>query len=173
MTVTGELPGDDTQAPVGEWLGLPAAMARLGISERTLRRQLAAGKFQQRRRLDGRIEVLIPQAGRQASPGNAPDIDTQAEQLERGLALVDRFNTAIAEQLSTLAGQLNEAGRRLEMTNQRIAELSEENGYLRAKLEDAERRLSVPGNAPDSASQSATTETMPEPDRRPWWRFWE
>ena len=82
-------------------------------------------------------------------PGSAE----AGEWLERSILLVERFNLAVHDQVAPALGQLEAASRQ-------IAELSRENGYLKARLEELERRLAEQAALPAGGAA------------RPWWAFW-
>ena len=146
MTLTGDsdrLPG---RAEAGEWLDVTGALAQLHVSERTLRRWIAGGRAQSRKRPDGRLEVWVAGvADRRASPAT----DRRAaenDQLERSITLVERFNLAVHDQVVPILNQLAEAQRQ-------ITDLARENGRLQARVEELEGRLPPPLTvtpAPDS-----------------------
>jgi hypothetical protein len=143
MAASGDSDRRTVRAEAGEWLDVSGAMLRLGVSERTVRRQVAGGKLQHRKRPDGRLEVWVADHGdRQVTPAT----DRRAaenEQLARSIALVERFNLAVHDQVVPILSQL-EAAQRL------ITDLARENGRLQAKLEELERRLSAPETRPPS-----------------------
>jgi chromosome segregation ATPase len=163
MTATETVSDSDRQAEAGEWLDTRAAMLRLGISERTLHRRLGRGELRKRGRPGGRIEVWAPlPAGRSATEPNA-DIDRQAEQAERALALVERVNLAVSEQVAPLLAMV-------ERQQSTIRDQAEELGKLRQQVTDLERRLT--GTDPLTVGDGQGG-SPPEPmTRRPWWRFW-
>src|SRR4051794_1923771 len=75
----------------GDWLRKAAAATRLGISERMLDRQVAAGKWPKRLTADGRVEVYVPR----------PPAEGQRE-VERALVLVERFQQQLEAQTTPL-----------------------------------------------------------------------
>ena len=147
MAASGDSDRRAERAEAGEWLDVSGAMARLGVSERTIRRRVANGKLQHRKRPDGRLEVWVAgHADRQMSPAT----DRRAaenDQLARSIALVERFNLAVHDQVVPILSQL-EAAQRL------ITDLARENGRLQAKVEELERRLSAPDSGPPSPDSS-------------------
>jgi hypothetical protein len=167
MTVTDD---SDRQAEAGEWLSVTDAMTRLRVSERTLRRHLASGRLDKRRRLGGRLEVWVPGNGdRQASSANDRR-GADNDRIERSIALVERFNLAVHDQVVPILNQLDAA-------HQRIADLSRANGRLEAELVEARRRLSErdapPAPAPvDEHGVNDDIAGAPSTEKRPWWAFW-
>src|SRR3954454_8631179 len=61
MTLTDTV----SHLPSGEWVSTNQALVQLGISERTLFRRLAAGKYRRRTLDDGRIQIWLPSLDRQ------------------------------------------------------------------------------------------------------------
>jgi regulator of replication initiation timing len=168
-TAISDMPPDtDRQTVVGEWLGPPEAEQRLGISERTLYRRIASGRLKKRALDDGRIEVWVSgpltDADRHEHAdengqepvigGGATDGDRQATS-ERALALMDRFNAALARQVEPLVQELADTRRQLVALAEQTGRLSErtehliqaqeqlliERDQLRARLHDLERQL--------------------------------
>ena len=101
-------------------------MLRLNIAERTLHRRIASGKLQKRFRQNGQIEVWIAAEPRGSPTDNESDTDRQ-EQAERALALVERVNLAVNQQVEPLLRELRAA-------NETIREQTEELGRLRTEL---------------------------------------
>jgi hypothetical protein len=147
----------DRQDAAGEWLDSRSAMLRLGIAERTLHRRVARGELRKRSRADGRLEVWVPSVEHRRASDAVTDPDRQAEQAERALALVERVNLAVGQQVAPLLDLV-------ERQQGTIREQAEELGRLRQRLADLEAR---PDPAPPD---SATVDVSPPP--RPWWRFW-
>jgi hypothetical protein len=156
---SGDTAGQSGAAEPGEWVTLSEAIARLRVSERTLRRRLAVGHLQKRLRPDGRLEVWVPPATGSGATRDSDRRGVENDQLERGIVLVERFNLAVHDQVAPILGQL-------EAANQRVADLARENGYLQAKVDELEQRLTLAG-------QSMATDTPPPPLKHPWWRFWQ
>jgi hypothetical protein len=96
----------------GDWLRKSAAAARLGISERMLDRQLAAGKWPKRVTAEGRVEVQVPR----------PPAEGQRE-AERALVWVQRYQQQLEAQTAPLVA--------------RIEVLARENGALQTRVQTA------------------------------------
>lgn len=111
-TATDNLSDDD-----GEWTLKAVAARRLRITERTLDRRIAQGKLVKRVGSDGSVEVFLKH---QETP---PDNMTDAT---RAMAVVERFNEALAKQTLPLVAQ--------------IREMAEEIGRLKAENEELRRR---------------------------------
>ena len=144
-------------------LTIPEAAAALGISTDTVRRRVKAGILTAR--TDERGRYLIEVADELLRPAAVSPTQVQEEEIERGLALVERFNLAVAQQVEPIRQELGAASQRLEEANRKVAELADQNGYLRARVEDLERRLAPSVEEPQP-------ETAVEPAPRPWWKFW-
>src|SRR4051812_14597400 len=85
---TSDTPSDPVSD--ADWLR-KAAAARLGISERMLDRQLAAGRWPKRLTPEGRVAVQVPR----------PPAEGQRE-AERALVLVERFQQQLEAQTAPL-----------------------------------------------------------------------
>jgi hypothetical protein len=131
----------------GEWVDARTALLRLNIAERTLDRRIASGKLQKRFRQNGQIEVWIAAEPAVSVSDNESDTDRQ-DQAERALALVERVNLAVNQQVEPLLRELRTA-------NETIREQAEEPGQLRAEL--------LARTPPVIESDT---------DRQPWWRRW-
>lgn len=163
MTMSDDSQRHDTDAQAGEWVALPDAMRRLAVSQRTLFRRIARGQLQRRTGPNGRVEVWLTLTDGTVTSDDSQRHDAEAEQVERGLALVERFNLAVSQQVAPL----------LEMVREQQAVNSaqaEELGRLRERVAYLEHQLSVsvPRVAGDTLPVSADREAQP----RPWWRFW-
>jgi hypothetical protein len=159
-------PGATPEA-VGEWVGIPDAAERLGLSVDAVRRRIRRKQLRTRRVPTdhggpARYEVWVeaprtgaPPGARQAETAGAPG-DHQAHQADRqaeALALAQ----ARAHEMATYTEAL------LSPWRQQVSELSERCGRLEAELEDARRH------------QAEAEERLAEHQaaaRRPWWRFW-
>jgi hypothetical protein len=102
----------------GDWLRKSAAAARLGISERMLDRQLAAGRWPKRVTSEGRVEVQVPR----------PPAEGQRE-AERALVLVERFHQQLEAQTAPLVA--------------RIEALARENGVLQNQVQTLQAELAA------------------------------
>jgi hypothetical protein len=99
-----------------DWLRKAAAAARLGISERMLDRQLAAGRWPKRLTPEGHVEVQVPR----------PPAEGQRE-AERALVLVERFQQQLEAQTAPLVA--------------RIEALARENGALQNQVQTLQAQL--------------------------------
>ncbi len=153
---TDNLPDAETVTDgQGAWLSTRDAQQALGISERTLYRRLARGQYERRVRTDGQTEVWVATAPPPVTD-TGPSRDSHAEQIERGLVLVDRFSQAVAQQTAPLLQELA-------ATRQQLVDLAQENGRLSARVVELEQRLSVTVTVSVSDGQAAATPP------RPWW----
>jgi len=105
----------------GEWLRRPDAASRLGVTERTLDNRIASGKLKKRVSAAGLVEVLVP-------------LKTEDEQAQKALLILDRYNNSLAQQLHPLVEKYADLV-------DKYAQTTEENGRLKAKLEEAEARI--------------------------------
>lgn len=104
--------GDDTDAPPGmRWLAAGLAAEALGVSERTLRRYVALGRYRARRD-GGRAFVLVPAAGNPAAPA-ASIAALPAAALASALLALEGLGRRVAA-LEARVDALADAGRRLE-----------------------------------------------------------
>jgi hypothetical protein len=128
----------------GEWLRRPEAAARLGVTERTLDNRVASGKLRKRVSASGHVEVWVPLKG-------------EDEQIQKALVILDRYNSSLSAQLHPLVEKYAELA-------EKYAHTSQENGRLKAKLEEAEARI-----------QSLSTPPLPvaQDTSKPWWMFWK
>ncbi len=102
----------------GDWLRKSAAAARLGISERMLERQLAAGKWPKRVAPDGRVEVQVPRTPAEGQ-----------REAERALVWVQRYQQQLEAQTAPLVA--------------RIEALARENGALQTHVQTLEQQLAA------------------------------
>jgi hypothetical protein len=149
MQATVSATGDDGQ---GVWLSPREAQAALGIGERTLFRRIQRGHLQRHQRADGRVEVWVPSARPSPTvPETDTDGQTPTDQAARALAVVDRLNAAVAQQVTPLLAELATA-------RQELVQLARENGQLQERVTALEARL---------------TPTVPETvSDGPWWARW-
>lgn len=130
----------------GAWLPPAAAATRLGISERTLWRDVKAGKYH-RRIVDRKALILVPDSssddGRQSETGLAPLPDTGATAL------------ALTEMAERLTRQANTVTRQAVQ----IARLTGDRQLLQSERDAAEAR------AADLAARLAQAEWR-------WWHRW-
>lgn len=151
---------DDGQS----WVSLKQAAARLGLSEKTIRRRVAAG------RLEGRKLSTPTGPAWLIRVGDAPPT-------------LPREGVGTGTDLPTPPG-LVEALALIERQQQQIAELSGRVGYLTAQNELLSRQapmIEAPGEAPNADTTgwlSRDPEPIPDPKAasrpavKPWWRFW-
>lgn len=141
------------------WLTVSAASLTVGVSERRIRRWLAAGKLPGRDSDRGRL-VCLDDVRRMTvthsdtdgqstvGVGQAPDTSTdrstvadrQPSELAQALAVIDRLTRENVE----IAGRL---------------------GFVMAQLEESRARIALL-EAPASAIDGT------DPRARPWWRIW-
>jgi hypothetical protein len=131
----------------GEWLRRPDAASRLGVTERTLDNRIASGKLQKRVSESGHVEVWVPLKG-------------EDEQIQKALVILDRYNSSLSSQLHPLVEKYSELA-------DKYAQTAEENGRLKAKLEEAEARIQSL-TAPPLSESEAQALTI-----HPWWQFWK
>lgn len=118
----------------GAWVSPREAQQVLGIGERTLFRRIARGQVQRRQRSDGRIEVWVPDP--RPSTTVPETVIDGPEAAERTLVVVDRLNTAVAQQVGPLLAELANS-------RQELVQLARENGQLRERVATLEARLTA------------------------------
>ncbi len=166
----------DSTASAGSWLTVQEAMLRLGISERTLFRRLARGRLRKRTRDDGKIEVWVTSestvsaggsveagtpAGSAAGSNRIAPHDARDDGGSRALLLLEQFGELVTRQMTPVMGELS--GMR-----QQLIAMAEENGRLKAQVQELERRLAE-ANASARFDRAAA---VPSPQRRRWWAPW-
>ena len=119
----GTLPGAAGQPPVTEMMTLSEAVARLGISERTIRRRLKAGTLQSTHDENGKL-LIACQAQCRTTPGAAPDTARQMPVIEWSSS----ENEKLWQFLDDYKHQVQEQAEKIETLRAR-------NGYLEAQLE--------------------------------------
>jgi hypothetical protein len=107
-------------------------MSRQRVTERTIRRRIASGDLLKRERSDGKVEVWVTEdtpmtSGHDTSEDShvTPVMEANAE---RALALVDRVNESIQQQVGPLLQLVRDQ-------QQQLLEFATENGQLRNELE--------------------------------------
>jgi hypothetical protein len=163
MTMADDSQRHDADTQAGEWAALPDAMRRLSVSQRTLFRRIARGQLQRRTGPSGRVEVWVPLTDGSAASDDSQRQDGQAEQIERGLALIERFNVAVREQVAPLVLMVKEQ----QAINSAQAE---ELGRLRERVATLEHQLSLAVTAPSENVPIISSGNGVTP--RPWWQFW-
>ena len=186
--MTVQLPTAAVQAATG--CSVKEAAARLGLSEKTVRRRIKAGElaasrhataqgYEWRVHLSGTADHVpghdadqVPPQPDQA-PARAADqvdgVDGSNDQLpgQDGQAAGRVMTTSpppVGEQALLKALELTD---RLQRENM---ELAGRVGFLQAKLQAAEERLLALSAPPVDAGDG--TEDAPPPRAGPWWRFW-
>ena len=187
-------PATDSQPLIGEWLSPPEAEQRLGISERTLYRRIARGRLRKRTLDDGRTEIWVSvpatdagshapsvEYGRGAANADYSTDSDRQQPSERALALMDRFNAALARQVEPLVRELADTRRQLvELAEQtgrltertehlvaerdelltRIAQLEREVADSRATVSVGQGRVSEIGHMPDMPTGAAVNDSQ-------------
>jgi hypothetical protein len=170
---TGELLTADAPV-VGVWLPPAAAAARLGLSERTLWRQVKAGRYH-KRTLGGRSTVLVPLPDMTTDVPDdraTPEADTAVATVSGSLSGVTDMAPAGAAAWSTAV--LTPIMARMAEQETTIRDQAEMIGRLTAELESLrasqrpiagsgtpEPRDLTPGAPADSGAASV-----------PWWKRW-
>lgn len=126
------------------------AAVRLGVSERTIWRRIKAGKLNSEHREDG-VRVLLTDTvsvdDRQASVASDTVSDTVTDSPQPELMKALDMVSELTRRNEQLAGQV---------------------GFLQAKTQDQERQIALL-----MAPKEDEPEPPAQPERRPWWRFWE
>ncbi len=167
-------------APAGQVDGVPVnldgslsvseAAAHFSVSERTIRRRIKDGSltasklpttqgYEWRVHLDGASDQIDGVSTRQPVNVDGSNVhvtgnsSTQADPtIARALELIERIHEDQTEELE-----------RLRRDNQQLAG---QVGFLQAKLQEAEKTISLLMAPKDEPEPEPTA----EPDRRPWWR---
>lgn len=171
VVVADELADTDGQEQAGEWFSPSVAAARLGISQRTLDRRIAAGKLRRRVRPNGNTQVWLPVADSASVADRSADRmadDGSQDQAERALALVERVNLAVTQQVQPLIELV-------ERQQRTIADQAEELGTLKVELRLVREQLAsstrpTPPNA-NTSGWPAGMSPEPTPATKPWWRW--
>ena len=145
----------------GRWVDVGEAARELGISSDAVRKRIARGSLDSSRE-DGAVLVWLDEGGTEAG---------REAQVDGGVLVED-----LREQVYYLRSILNEereARRRADMI---IAQLTQANAALAAKVPELEAPAEAPG-APESAAEeperAEPRSTTPDPQEgvlRPWWR---
>jgi len=101
-----------------QWLRKSQAAAHLEVTEKTIDNRVGAGKLQKRVQA-GVVEVLVPPR----------DEESQAT---RALALMERYNEALAKQTFPLVSQIREL-------SEEVGKLKADNENLRNQLQNSSR----------------------------------
>lgn len=123
--------------PPGHWLTISEAAHYFRISERTLRRRIAAGQLPTQKE-GGRVLVMVydSPADKGGQADTAPAVSAKLAELE-----------AEVRRLSDL-----------------LSQVEGERDYLRQALAAAMSKI---------PAIEAGAESKPDPERRPWWKFWK
>ena len=143
-----DMTADAVSDTSGRWLTVPAAARALSVTERTIRRRMAAGAVRIRRE-DGRTLIWVSLT----PPGHVTDIDTDmsadvsdaaAEAIKELARLLEHERT----QSAALEQRASKAEQTAAMYQERARNLAEENERLSIQL------------------------ALPPPARHPWWQWW-
>ncbi len=146
---------DPTEVQHGEWVDLPTASLRLGISERSIYRRITRGTLTRRTGIHGRVEVWLPVDGEESDASLTRQYESRARHSEQDMH---------AAYMERIAMQAEEIGR-LKAELERIA-----NGERERRLSAERRRLSIVrwirrffmgGGAYMTLTDSASTVTKP------------
>ena len=138
------------------WVSLKQAALRLGLSEKTIRRRVEAGRLE----------------GRKMSTPTGPAWLIRVDDVQ---PMMLREGVGTGTVLPTPASGLVEALMLIERQQQQITEMAGRIGYYQAELEQATRRLAVleaPREEPELASADANSMAAPPslPEPRRWWQ---
>jgi hypothetical protein len=144
--------GDVVSAPdvTGDWLSPAAAALRLGISERTLWREVKAGKYH-RKIEDRKALILVPDSGARGRQAT-----------ETGLAVAPD-SSANAPALAELANRLTRQANTVTRQAVQITRLNADKQKLTAERDALAERLAGVERERDQLREAA---------ERPWWQFW-
>lgn len=126
--------GDDVQPP-GTWMPPVDAAHALGVSDRTMRRYVAAGRFHVQRQ-DGRVRIFVPEAD--VSSATAVGSRADRHDLSVGVgAAIEALGHALADERARTM-RLEEQMRQIELGRLKLAEQRAE---LAAQVTCLEKRL--------------------------------
>jgi len=161
---------------VGEWLALRAAAARLGISEKTLRRRVKAGHTEGRQvgtQHGPAWQVWVPMTTPQATlDGQGTHVDQGPGLLEL-VRLVDRLQTDVRERSE--AATVWQA--RAEMLAHQLAASEDRLRALEAPRTHVAPHLTAQPDEPttepsEPPSPRVPAPIPPSPNGSSWWRRW-
>ncbi len=180
------MPGEN-----GNWLPVGQAAAHLGISERTLRRQIAAGRLQTLQIRGARhVRVTLPGMS-DTLPGDATQVpDSARQETGRRLIVPDIATHAISELRSlveqerarsaALEAELLSAREAAAMHQERSRNLEEETKRLRTQLAlPPTQPEPLPSTDPMEELRAKVEEltrqlqAQPDPEPRSWWQRWQ
>jgi hypothetical protein len=157
--VADETADNDSQQTPGEWLAPSVAAARLGVSQRTLDRRIASGKVTRRIRPNGTTQVWLPLSAVPTVTDEMAANDGQ-EQAERALALVERVNLAVNEQVRPLIDLVERQQAQLLEQAAELGRLRSENAVLQARQTMAdEMAATLQAQAPKEEPKHAVDRT--------------
>lgn len=135
------------------WYTVPAAADRLGLTERAVRKRIAAGTIMAERTAAGWRVALPTEPGPEPGPPSAGPVPEPGPEP----AVLAALQSEVAFLRSELQAQRERHAREVEAWQERLRE---------AHLLAAQQRA-LP--APDATEATAPG---PEPPPRPWWRWW-
>ncbi len=147
----------------GAWIRADAAAVQLDVSEKTVKRRARTGALPSRLvpTPHGRaweVWLDVRDTERQPDPPSAtPERDTEGHESGGEAAELARLVSRQQDQLVQLAGRI---------------------GWLEAQLQQRDAQLLALGageghqTRTEGHQAASGPEVVPEPPRRPWWRFW-
>jgi hypothetical protein len=146
----------------GRWLDVNSAAEELGVSTDAVRKRISRGTLRSDRE-DGTVRVWLDDGGTEA--GREAQVD--------GGALVE----VLREQAEYLRGQLAEEREARRRADTIIAQLTQANAALAARVPELESPQEEPGASETveegpggTGYRSSATVEAQEGSRRPWWR---
>jgi hypothetical protein len=136
------------------WVSLKQAALRLGLSEKTIRRRVEAGRLE----------------GRKMSTPTGPAWLIRVDDVQ---PMMLREGVGTGTVLPTPAAGLVEALALIERQQQQITEMAGRIGYYQAELEQARGRLAAleaPKEEKELAQPCANFPAAPDPAPRRWWQ---
>lgn len=176
----------DTDSNIGEWVTIPDAARLLGVTVRTIRRQVSQGKLPHKME-SGRAYVRVSVSGDSDIGGDTVTVrddsrlaDLQAEierlqaEAEAWKATADRLSGEGAELWDKWAAAQAEAERYKAVAD----EIRSERDFLRSALATAmqneQRLIEASSQQQPGTGDPESKEDSPIGGKgRPWWKFWK
>ena len=172
---------DRVQDAVLDYLDVPAAAARLGITVEGVRKRIQRGQLRAHKQ-DGRwYVVLLPRDDIQDTPDPVQDAPLDQSSTDRDvvvLALMERLDRAhrdnleLAGRCDWLQSELQQARARLESAEQEIRLLKAPTPTIVGVSDPAPAPVSNLSNGPATSANDQDSGVQ-QAHRRLWWQFWK
>jgi hypothetical protein len=163
-----------TRMPQADHVELPFedAAARLGITTAALRKRIRRGKSLTGYQRDGRWYVLFPaDASDPAAGANADTSSDAAADTASNNEDASMDTSLLREIIERQDRQIAFLQERVQRQEHIVAALLQRTPELSAGA--AESPLSTTQVVPEPQNREGYVYRVPEPPRRPWWRFWQ